>query len=402
MKRIVAFILIFCLSACFLSGFAEEVVFSVGSKGDAVYEMKARLAELGYLSPSGVTKKFTNDTVYSVKRFQVCNGLEPTGKMTQAELDLLFSADALPYHEVTPTPEPTPVPTPEPTPIPPVDYPPRDEEGYLLDDSEYIYENDATGNWIYISKDLQVFVTFQSDPAIPLEWFEVEIFCRDGQALTAVETREDRPGMRFSNPVDIARENRFVLGFTDDFYGYRINNNSVVGNIIRNGKIIRARSYSYRQKAAPNLDLMAQFPDGTLKAFGCNEASAQELLDMGAVNTFAFGPVLVRDGEIEPMVFDNIINKYARQALGMIEPNHYFLLSVRGRIKTSEGVGMLWLAEKMREHDVVEAINLDGGNTVALIFCGKFLTRWNTDNSTNVRNVTSLLGFGQTDYISEE
>ena len=119
------------------------------------------------------------------------------------------------------------------------------------------------------------------------------------------------------------------------------------------------------------------------------------------MNSFAFGPILVRDGEIEPMVYEGGINKYPRQALGMVEPGHYVVLSVKGRIDSSVGVGMLWLAERMQQMGVKEALNLDGGNTSALVFCGKLLTRLGNEKKKSVRSVTSLAGFGHTEIELE-
>lgn len=79
-----------------------------------------------------------------------------------------------------------------------------------------------------------------------------------------------------------------------------------------------------------------------------------------------------------------------RCALGMIEPYHYIILTVKGRVKSSKGVYLNWLAEKMLEKGAVEALNLDGGGTVALVFMGNILNK--TGNT--MRGVTSIIGFG--------
>jgi exopolysaccharide biosynthesis protein len=93
---------------------------------------------------------------------------------------------------------------------------------------------------------------------------------------------------------------------------------------------------------------MTQFPDGSLRVYECNEKKAQELLDMGAVNVFSFGPILIRNGEINELVYHYFKSIEPRHALGMIEPNHYFLLSVQGRRKDSEGTNLQRVAEIMK------------------------------------------------------
>ena len=59
---------------------------------------------------------------------------------------------------------------------------------------------------------------------------------------------------------------------------------------------------------------------------------------------------------------------------------------------------MDWLAERMYALGAVEALNLDGGGTVALVFMGEILNK----TTKNLRNVTSIIGFGQMTGVPEE
>ncbi len=77
-----------------------------------------------------------------------------------------------------------------------------------------------------------------------------------------------------------------------------------------------------------------------------------------------------------------------RCAIGMIEPYHYIILTVRGRANDSKGAYLGWLAEKMLELGAVEAINLDGGGTVCLVFMGELLNKKSAS-----RDVSSLIVF---------
>ncbi len=363
-----------------------------GSRGEAVLLMKQRLYELGYFSTDNLSDSFNDATVKALKKFQQHNGLEEDGVLTQTVAELLYSDAAYPARVATP------VPTPKPTPV--VDYPERDEAGYLVGEGEFVYENDEDGMWAYLTDSLQIIITRHTDVTIPLEWFETELFMRNGESFMSVETNPERPGTRFKYPFDIAVENQFVLGFTDDFYGHRINRKEKVGIVIRDGEVISDSTYNKQLHNLPNLDMLAQFPDGTLKAYGSSEITAEELLEMDVVNVFCFGPVLISGGEISPLL-EWYQTKSPRQALGMIEPGHYLLLSVLGRMDSSIGCGLPLMAEMMKERGVVEALNLDGGNTLAIIFRGRMLNKLATwENKKFVRTVTSLIGVGKSETVT--
>ena len=393
--RLIAAVLMLCLLCCSLEAFAEEdpesifIPLTVGSKGDAVLTLKQRLYEMGYYRKSSFKKTYTADTAEVVRAFQQINGLPETGEVDYATWTLLQSGMALPM----PRPTLVPLASPAPTPVP--DWPERDPEGFLASDGEYFYENDGEGLWIYLGKNLQVTITRREDSSIPLEWYETEIRTRNGEAFRSVITDPDHPGKKFQYPYVIARQERFVLGFSDDFFGNRMQKKETVGIIIREGMLISGATNRKTGHHLPNLDMMAQYPDGRLEVYECNEFSAEELLAMGARNVLSFGPLLIRNGEINDLVYDYYKSLEPRQALGMISPNHFFLLSVQGRNSGSRGTTLQRVAEMMKEKGVTAALNLDGGNTMALIFRGRMLNKLAVyKNRKFVRTVPSLLGVG--------
>jgi exopolysaccharide biosynthesis protein len=242
-------------------------------------------------------------------------------------------------------------------------------------------------------------ISLYEDRSIPLEWFETDIIVRNGEAFRTVMTNPDRPGKNFRYPYDIARDEKFVLAFSDDFYGNRMakDSNEKPGLIIREGRVVSEETNKKTGHHLPNLDMMVQFPDGSLRVYECNEKTAPELLEMGAVNVFSFGPILIRDGEIDELVYQAYKSIEPRHALGMIEPGHYLLLSVQGRRKDSRGTMLQRVAEMMKERGVTQALNLDGGNTMALMFRGRMLNKEAVyQNRSFVRSVTSLIGIGST------
>ena len=309
---------------------------------------------------------------------------------------LAFAAGGVGADSAKPRTTREPLVTQEPAPMP--ETPPRDEKGFLAEEGEYVHEDDKAGLWICLSPTLQVIIRRQRDTRIPLEWFETEIFTRGEERFRTVMTNPARPGKSYRFPADIAWDEGFVLGFTDDFYAERMNKKQTVGIIIREGEILSAKTASKRTYHLPNLDMMIQYPDGRLEVCECTEYTAEELIEKGAVNVFSFGPILVRDGEINDQMYTSYYRDLEpRHALGMIEPGHYLLLSVQGRRKDSKGTMLQRVAEMMKERGVTQALNLDGGNTMALVFRGKMLNKEAVyQNRKFVRSVTSLIGIGKT------
>ena len=398
MRRSLSFLLALLLCLPCLAAAAEgSRVLAPGDKGQEVKEVKLRLQELKYLKDGSVTGKYTEQTEEAVREFQRLNGLPETGTVDEATRAALFSetAAARPWPTMKPLAEQAPKREP--------DWPERDREGFLPDDGEYIYENDEDGLWIYLSRTLQVIISARRDPSVPLEWFETEILTRDGEAFYTVQTDPEHPGKKFQYPYVIAREAGCVLGFTDDFFATRMADKQTVGIIIRDGRILSGSTNKTAGHRLPNLDMMAQYPDGSMAVYGCNEYTAEELLEMGAVNVFSFGPVLIRDGKINELLYRYYRSLEPRHALGMIEPGHYLLLSVQGRTKESKGTVLQRVAEMMKERGVVQALNLDGGNTMALVFRGRMLNKLAVyKNKKYVRTVTSIIGIGRTQDISDE
>ena len=398
--------LMICLAATFLlqsygffsAAHAEEVqVLSTGAKGDRVYEINKRLRELRYIKKGNVSKKYAEKTAEGVRQFQAVNGLPETGEVDEKTEQVLFSDNALkaPWPALPPLATPAPVTEP--------DWPIRDDGGFLAGKGEYVYENEQEGVWIYLGNDLQVSIRRHTDSSIPLIWFETDIRTRNGENFRAVMTDPEHPGTRYRFPFDIARNEGFVLGFSDDFFATRIDEKQTVGIIIRDGKIISSRTNRKTNTHLPNLDMLAQYSDGRFEVYECTEYTAQELVDKGVINVYSFGPILIRDGVINENLYTHYQSVEPRQALGMIEPGHYFLVSVQGRLTNSRGTNLRRVAEIMLEHGVTQALNLDGGNTMALVFRGNMLNKKATFRKrTFIRTVTTLIGIGYTENMAEQ
>ncbi|MEA4928932.1 MAG: phosphodiester glycosidase family protein [Candidatus Limiplasma sp.] len=362
-----------------------------GLSGNDVRRFKLRLQELGYFSKNAeISFDFNTTTEYKVKQYQNDLGLKPTGIATP-ELQTIAFSD---YGGLA---------TPTPPSAPPL--PTLTADGFLPTPNEEFFYGDLTlGQWVYISDTLRIEITrYTRTGNRPLIWYETFIRFTDAehfQRYNAVQ--KYKRVLNTEYPHSIAKRNKLVLAFSDDFYGYRASRNEMAGIIIQDGVVVANNTYkSNIVTYLPPLDIMAFFEDGSAKVFYSNECTAKQLLDMGVRDTLSFGPILLRDGQLGQQVADGkYASKEPRCALGMIDARSYVLITVEGRHAKSQGESLSWLATRMRDLGVQQAINLDGGNTTALVYRGILLNKCGTFSGETitlrgVRSVSSILGIGQ-------
>ena len=389
-----------CLALLAPAALGEEYrTLQEGDSGEDVTRLKLAMYWLGYFTSQNVSDQYNKVMVERVKKMQRLNGLEETGVADAALQALVYSGDAV---KTDTAPKASPVPTPAPTSIPvkgpevsPA-LPPLTAEGFLApeaDSEEFVYENEEDGLWLYISASLSITIRRYWDAQNKNMWLEADILCSPETPLTSyLHYGKNGKSLVGVHPVKLATENQVVLGISDDHFGTRAQGGNCTGIIIRNGQILKQKTYAADKKAFPNLETLAVFQDGSMKTYKSDAHTAQEYLDMGATDVYSFGPVLISEGQLSDHMQQANYYHYRepRMALGMIAPYHYFIVAVNGRTDDCRGVYMNWVAEKMLEKNVVEALNLDGGGTAALVFMGKRLNR----TGSSVRNLYSMIGFG--------
>lgn len=278
------------------------------------------------------------------------------------------------------------------------------DDGFLnpaWEGDEFVQTDEENGLWFYATPTLSIQIHRVVEEDVPRVYYVAEILCSPEDPLRTVITAGNRPGRALKNPLNMAVENQAVFAITDDFSGYRIQRDQRVGIVIREGTVLGSKTYnSEKYRGWPNLDTLAVFDDGRMKASISDAYTAEEFLEMGATNVFAFGPMLVSDGAIPEFVLDEDYYPYSepRLAIGMIEPYHYIVLCVEGRKDSSRGARPSWMAEKMLELGCTEALNLDGGGTAVMMFMGEVLNR----SAKNMRSVNSLIVFGQSELVTSE
>lgn len=268
------------------------------------------------------------------------------------------------------------------------------EEPFTVDEKQ--------GLWAYQAENFKVTIQRREDKENKLIWYECDLICSPESPLMAVSSNPKKPGTKFQNPERIARNYQLVFAINDDYFGDRVYNKETPGITIRDGKILYKKTYKSGKTSLPNLDCMAIFKDGRIGVFQSKEHTAEEYLEMGAEHVCSFGPYLIRGGEINPKLTGRYKNREPRVAIGMIEPYHYTCVVVEGRHNKSKGVGLEWLVAKMQELGAVEAMNLDGGQTAALVFMGeKINTTGKFGAKANIRNLSGMLGVGVSELVKK-
>ncbi len=176
----------------------------------------------------------------------------------------------------------------------------------------------------------------------------------------------------------MASSKNAIFAINGDYYGANTS-----GYVIKNGVIYRDTT---RQSDYEDL---AVYSDGSLKTFNESDTTAQELLDSGVVNTFAFGPTLVSNGQIAVSESEEVGQAMAenpRTAIGIIETDdgslHYIVIVSDGRTDESAGLTLYEMAELMQSYGVTTAYNLDGGGSSTMYFNGKVINNPTTSGNT--------------------
>jgi len=175
----------------------------------------------------------------------------------------------------------------------------------------------------------------------------------------------------------IAAENDAIFAINGDYYGANKR-----GYVIKNGVIYRD---TVRQ--GDDTEDLVIYADGTFDIIDETEVSAQELVDDGVVQLFAFGPALVEDGEIAVSKSEEVARASTsnpRTAIGIVDALHYIVVVSDGRTSESDGLTLYERASVMQQYGCTTAYNLDGGGSSTMVFAGEVVN----NPTTNGKNIT--------------
>ena len=210
---------------------------------------------------------------------------------------------------------------------------------------------------------------------------------------------QDTFGMNIKErPSAMAERVGAILAVNGDFYGA---NES--GYVIRNGVLYRdtIRPSNESDSDLAYFDDLAILWDGSFVTFDEKDYTARQVLDKGAKHVLAFGPSIVKNGEIAVDRNAEVGLAWSGQnnprcAIGYVSEGHYLFIVVDGRCDQSPGVSLWELGDIFCELGAQTAYNLDGGGSATMIFNGKLIntpyTNWNKPSGE--RKVSDIVYIG--------
>lgn len=290
------------------------------------------------------------------------------------------------------TPSPSPSPSPTPTP---------DPEAQFFSESGEVCDIDPDGlHWTYKSPTLGVFIEKIIDDKKNLAYYVANIYVRDFSLLSAGFANKKPQGKPVQKPDQIARLYNAVYAQNGDYYL----DNPSSALIIRDG-------VTYRNKKQKD-DVLAFAPDGTMLVFHPGAITRDELLEMGIVNTFNFGPILVENGKLGSLKNTHEISGgNPRSGFGMVTKGHYIGIVVDTGVTTRRGGPTLAdFAKMFLDRGCTVAYNFDGGQSAAMVFMGKMISTAATSpkklepgkNWGGQRSITDIFYIGTSDLVQDK
>lgn len=175
---------------------------------------------------------------------------------------------------------------------------------------------------------------------------------------------------RTAPATTLAKSVNAIVAVNGDFFS-----KSEGGYIVRQGETLR-------KKVSNNYDLLLIDENSDFHLLLAGKSNQSDgikafLKEHELVNAFFFGPALVMDGEecdISTEYGWNPTGQEPRAAIGQLGSLTYVVVTVDGRIADSEGVTLQTLASFMTNLGCVQAYNLDGGNSSALVYHNELLS----------------------------
>ncbi len=167
--------------------------------------------------------------------------------------------------------------------------------------------------------------------------------------------------------VRMAQDNNAQLAINGGgFYDPNYNSSGGIpqGTVIQNGKIVSQRNYT-RSGGMIGFD-----GDGKLIL---GKMTAQEALNMGIQEGVTFGPFLIVNGEPSEVLGNGGWGLAPRTVIGQRADGIVLMLVLDGRTLRYPGADMNHLIEIMQNYGAINAANLDGGTSSALVVDGELI-----------------------------
>ena len=219
-------------------------------------------------------------------------------------------------------------------------------------------------------------------------FFVADIVVKDPAQLQTAFAGEKYTASAAEATSEIAARHNAVLAVNGDYYNYKDN----YGMIIRNGTL-------YRDKTATR-DQLLVYADGRMEGVPAKERgekSGKDRIADGVVQSFEFGPLLVRNGEKTELPKKYIINtkdtvREPRTGIGQVDETHYVIIVADGRREgwSDKGMTLQEMQQVFYDEGCSIAYNLDGGGSTTLIVNGEKLNR---SSGSRERDVSDIVYF---------
>ncbi len=220
------------------------------------------------------------------------------------------------------------------------------------------------------------------------------------QLRTAMYRDRYGGGQAQGEPVMVYAERKnAVFAINDDWYMSQYRQNA--GCVIRQG--VEYRMKCNQSKNA--YDILVIDEQGDFHAFPAATDEDIRGFTGTIVNAFTFGPVLVKDGEAQPVLVDNHMGSFARaqrMGIGQIGPLEYICVCCEGpEDPGSQGLLLEEFGQLVASFgDVQMFYNLDGGSSATMVFRGvnrygkeSLFTKINAPNNPKVRPAGGCIYF---------
>lgn len=245
------------------------------------------------------------------------------------------------------------------------------EEGFLSD-SEY--------------QDDSIHVTIEKMQAGGVECMIARITIADPSQLRTAMSDNRYDKKVYVKAVTMSKAANAVISMNGDFFKY---NN--YGYLIRQGELYRERPNGEHDilfiDNAGDFHVVQNGTEETVDAF------LKELPEeLSIVNSFNFGPLLVKDGETVPITTTMYQYRYKMQRLAIVQYGdlEYAIVHCNGKHDATAGMTLAKFAEFIVENipEAKIAYNLDGGGSAHVIFNNKVQHR-----TPDARNICDILYF---------
>ena len=214
-----------------------------------------------------------------------------------------------------------------------------------------------------------------------LNYFICDLLLASPEALHTAFASGQITGRHYTSAI--AESVGATFAVNGDFCGFRNH-----GIIIREGKLYRSTTSDW--------DLCYIDKNGDLNTVMCNNTNANTLISEGVLQSWCFGPTLVKDYEIPASFNTPGLSQRAREprvAIGQIDTLHYIILvvdAVRTNNTTIGGMTFADLAKEFQNLGCKTAYNLDGGGSTTLYYKGQVI---NTPCGSGERKVSDIIYF---------